>query len=152
MCHWLATASTVLGIYFGITIFFLFTFYYHNNHAGTWGLFSAVFASICLHLRLLRGNNRLGGWYTIGQLNSLAAFGFICFCIALGFTSWYIIYAAYHNIPMLPVTSSFYLAAVWAGMTAKWSFCCFILSYQYSRFLRYSTPFLVIQEETSETA
>lgn len=39
-CSWLATASTILGIYFGVTIFFVFTFYYHNNHAGTWGLFS----------------------------------------------------------------------------------------------------------------
>ena len=53
---------------------------------------------------------------------------------------------------MLPVETSYYLAAVWAGMTVKWSFCVFITGYRYSRFLRYSTPFLVIQDEGAESA
>jgi len=145
--YWLFCISSSLGVYFGITIFFLFTFFYHNNHAGIWGLLSAMFAGICLHLKLLSSNHRLSVWYSIGQLHALAAFGFICFCLSLGFTSWYIIYAAYHHIPMLPVGGSFYLAAVWSAMTAKWTLCTFFMSYRYARIIRYNTPFLIIQED-----
>lgn len=86
---WIFCLSSSLGIYFGITIFFLFTFVYHNNYAGIWGLISgnnetritskinafgnevqlqcilshvsAVFAGLCLHLHLLSSDNRLSG-------------------------------------------------------------------------------------------
>ncbi|OXA59123.1 heme transporter hrg1-B [Folsomia candida] len=143
---WIFCLSSSLGIYFGITIFFLFTFVYHNNYAGIWGLISAVFAGLCLHLHLLSSDNRLSGWYSAQQLIAIAAFSFICFALAIGFTSWYLIYAIYHHIPMLPVKNSYFLAAVWSGMTMKWTFALFLLSYRYSRILRYTTPFLIIQE------
>jgi len=143
---WVFSISASLGVYFGLTVFLIFTFYYHNVHAGIWGLFSGTLAALCLHLKLLSSNNRLHTVYTAGQLNVLALIGFIFFCISLGFTLWYIIYSAYHHIPVMPAGTSFYLSAVWSGMTAKWSFVLTILSYRYSRFIRYSTPFLIIQE------
>jgi len=143
---WVFCAASSLGVFFGISIFFVFTFAYNNNHAGTWGLISALFAGLCLHLHLLSSENRLSGWYSAPQLTAIAAFAFICFTFALGFSAWYLIYAVYHHIPMLPVKTSSYLAAVWAGMSAKWTFTLFLLSYRYSRILRYNTPFLIIQE------
>jgi len=149
-CFWLMSFASALGIYFGVTIFFMFTFYYHNVNAGAWGLISAIFASSCLHLRILQRNNRLIVWYSAGNLTGLALLGFFSFCISLGFTIWYIVFASYHNIPMLPVQTSYYLTAVWSFMTVKWTLTLFILSYRYARLIRYTSPFLIIPEQDHE--
>jgi len=144
--YWISCIASSLGIYFGVTIFFLFTFYYHNVNAGAWGLISAIFAATCLHLRLLSQNNRLVTWYTAGNLTGLAVLGFFSFCISLGFTIWYIVYASYHKIPMMPVETSYYLTAVWSFMTVKWTLTLFILSYRYARLIRYNSPFLITSD------
>jgi len=45
---WWMAVSSGLGVYFGITIFLLFTFYYKNDAAGAFGLVSGK--SLAKHL------------------------------------------------------------------------------------------------------
>jgi hypothetical protein len=80
-------------------------------------------------------------------LIALALLGFFSCCISLGFSIWYIVYASYHEIPMLPVKTSYYLTAVWSFMTVKWTLTLFILSYRYSRLVRYASPFLIMPDD-----
>jgi hypothetical protein len=60
------------------------------------------------------------------------------------FIKLYLLFAA-----VMPVRESYYLAAVWAGMGAKWTFCLFLISYRYARIMRYTTPFLIINDTSS---
>ena len=48
---------------------------------------------------------------------------------------------------MLPVKTSYYLTAVWSGMSFKWALSTGIISYRFARLMEYNTPFLIIQEQ-----
>jgi len=145
--YWWLTVSSCLGIFFGITILFVFAFHYQNDAAGVFGLISALFAAVSLHLTLLNDGNRIMTWYTAKNLKALSALALVSSLIALGFTLFYVIYASIHQLPMLPVKQSYYLVAVWSGMTFKWALTVSILSIRQARILQCTTPFLIVQEQ-----
>lgn len=41
---------------------------------------------------------------------------------------WYLFYAAYYKIPMVPVDNSAIVTSVWVFMTAKWTFLIWLFA------------------------
>ena len=68
-------AMAIVGIIAGLISFFVFDFYYHNYHAGSWGLLAGLISIGSLHLHLLFKFSRLHTIHTEKSLTLLVFLG-----------------------------------------------------------------------------
>ena len=102
-----------------------------------------MFASVCLHLHYLHVRQRLDAWHSIETVDSMKVLAMCGALAGVAGLSWYIFQAVYHDVPMLPVQHSMYVAAVWTFMTIKWSLMLFVYCRMYVKVLRGDNHILI---------
>lgn len=124
-------AFAIIGIIVGVSIFLMFGFMYQNPDTALWGLASGVFAGITLsvHIKYLRDQ-----WTTGSNcLRALMLLGCLCQLASITAFAVYIALAVTEHQSVTAYGRAFYVSAVWAGMTWKWTFLLFIYSRNYRR-------------------
>lgn len=117
-----------LGIFIGISTAFVFYHNFHNAQAAGWALASGVFAAAALHLAILIHKKTIRSWYSVLHLRSIQLLAFLVTDISMAAFVWYLFYAAYYKIPMVPVDNSAIVTSVWVFMTAKWTFLIWLFA------------------------
>lgn len=147
MCNnckqWFHLVSSIIGIILGVAAFVVFFFVYENIDAGFWGFLSGVFAMVCFHLHYLHIRQKLDAWHSADTLRGIKVLGMMGTLAGMAGLIWYIFIAMYHHIPVMPVRTSMYIAAVWSFMTAKWGLSLFLYCRMYVRILVGHDPPLI---------
>lgn len=113
--------QSVLGILLGLLSGTAFFWQYGNYQAAAWAFASALVATGALHLAILLYRKTTNEWYHPYHLHTIQLMAFITADISVAAFAWYLFYAAYYHIPMMPADTSAVITSVWAGMTAKWA-------------------------------
>ncbi|PSN47470.1 Heme transporter hrg-1 [Blattella germanica] len=137
---WFHLITSVLGVIFGLSSFIAFFCVYGNLNAGLWGFISGVFASLCLHLHYLHIKQKLDSYHSVQTLHSLKILATVGALAGLAGTFWYLFFSIYHHVPILPVQSSTFIAAVWAFLTCKWGILLFVYCRHYIIILQGDYP------------
>lgn len=124
-------AFAVVGVLVGLSIAIVFAIVFHNPDTAAWGLTSGIFALIALavHVKYTRDqwttwSNYLRALMLLGCLGQLA--GVCAFAV-------YLALAISQRQAVTPYGRAFFVSAVWAAMTWKWSFLLFVYSRNYRR-------------------
>ncbi|KDR19233.1 heme transporter hrg1-A-like [Zootermopsis nevadensis] len=141
--QWFHLVSSVVGAILGVSAFVVFFCIYENVDAAFWGLLSGVFAMVCFHLHYLYVRQKMDSWHSVDTLRSIKVLGIMGALAGMAGLIWCIFIAVYHHIPVMPVDTSMYIAAVWTFMTAKWGLCLFLYCRMYTRILSGHNPPLI---------
>lgn len=146
MAHYKALVPLVfsaVGIILGLSASATFLYFY-NISAAVWALVSAVIAGVNCLLLYLYVVNKLELWYTRKNLDDLQILGVLA--ITLGGTCmiWYIFEYIYYELPILPVSTSVPIIAVWAFMTFKWGVSLFFTTRYLMRWMPDQPPLLSV--------
>ncbi|XP_043230122.1 uncharacterized protein LOC122385729 isoform X1 [Amphibalanus amphitrite] len=125
---WLYFISCGSGLFAGIAGCLVFIFSFSNYQAGFLALFSALLATLCLHLLMLDYYSLLGVWYTPAILRRITVFAVVILVAALGLMAWYLTEVVTKHQGFYPIETSNPVRAVMSLMNVKWSVTLLALS------------------------
>ncbi|KAF7386768.1 heme transporter hrg1-A-like isoform X2 [Vespula maculifrons] len=128
------------GMLFGIIAFFVLFVGYGNHEVGFWSVLSGILAGVCFHLHWVKGKESLDRWHTRVTLRNLNVVGFISAVSGMTALIWYLFLTFYQSIPILPISQSTAITAVWAFICGIWGILLMFYSNKYE---------LLIQEGTA---
>nr|CAD7439697.1 unnamed protein product [Timema bartmani] len=109
----------------------------------------AVLAGVAFHLNYLHLKEKLDLWHSPETLDSIKGLGTMTLIGGLTGVIWYIFIALYKSIPILPVSNSAAIMAVWAFMMAKWGLILILYGNKYIHIVTTSHRPLINQAVTS---
>lgn len=134
---------SAVGVFVSASAFFLFFVGYKNYDVGFWSFLSGLIAASCFHLHWLKIKDIMPCWYTDVTLRNLNAVGFISALAGLTAMIWYIFLTVYYKIPVMPISESTTISAVWSMICGKWGILLMYHSRKYELILKEgSTPIL----------
>lgn len=111
---------SAIGIIVAISAFIVFFFAYSNHDVGFWSILSGILAAICFHLHWVRGTETFDRWYSVITLRNLHALGFVSAVAGITALIWYLFLTFYYKIPIVPISESTIISAVWSMIFGKW--------------------------------
>ncbi|XP_015187949.1 PREDICTED: heme transporter hrg1-A-like [Polistes dominula] len=136
------------GIILGIIAFFVLSIGYGNHEVGFWSILSGILASICFHLNWVKDREGLDRWHTRVTLRHLNVVGFISAVSGITAWIWYLFLTFYQSIPLLPISQSTAITAVWAFICGTWGMFLMFYSNKYELFLQEGTD-PILNESTA---
>ncbi|KAI4492080.1 hypothetical protein M0802_010088 [Mischocyttarus mexicanus] len=138
----------VKGILLGIIAFFVLCIGYGNLVVGCWSILSGMLAGICFHLNWVKDREVLDRWHTRFTLRNLHDVGFISAVSGIAAWIWYLFLTFYHSIPLLPISQSTAISAVWAFICGTWGMFLMFYTYKCELFLQEGTD-PILNESTA---
>lgn len=126
---------SALGVFIGVSAFFVLFIGYQNYDVGFWSILSGVLAAVCFHLHWLKRKDILDRWYTARSLRNLNVVGFVSAVAGITAMIWYIFITFYYKVPVMPISESTIITAVWSMICGKWGIFLMYHTHKYELIL-----------------
>ncbi|EZA57707.1 heme transporter hrg1-B [Ooceraea biroi] len=127
---------SAFGILIGISAFFVLFIFYGNVDVGFWSILSGTLAGVCFNLHWVRGKETLERWHSRVSLRNLNVIGFVSAVAGVTALIWYLFLTFYYKIPILPISDSTVICAVWSLIYGKWGIVLMYYTNKYELLLQ----------------